>query len=78
MTAINSVEEDDFDEDFLDEDFPDVKIKRRSVSGVIKVCPVCFSPAKIENADIFMVIYACTKAECGWSGQIAIEVNQDD
>jgi hypothetical protein len=25
-----------------------------------------------------MVIYACTKAECGWSGQIAIEVNQDD
>ncbi|MCG3227671.1 MAG: hypothetical protein H7645_12195 [Candidatus Heimdallarchaeota archaeon] len=73
MAFINSFEEDDFEEDI-----PDVKIKRSSTRDILKVCPVCFSPAKIENATIFMVIFACTKEDCGWSGPIAIEVFQDD
>ncbi|MCG3222382.1 MAG: hypothetical protein H7641_13465 [Candidatus Heimdallarchaeota archaeon] len=73
MAYINSFEEDDFDKDI-----PDVKVRRSSIRDVLKVCPVCFSPAKIENANIFMVIFACTKEGCGWSGPVAIEVNQDD
>lgn len=73
MVSINSFEKDD-----LDEDIPDVRVRRRSIRESIKVCPVCFSHAKIEKADIFMVIFACTKEECGWSGPVAIEVNQDD
>jgi len=79
VKSINSFEkDDDFVIDDFEEDIPDVKIKRRSFRDVIKVCPICISPAKIEKADIFMVIYTCTREECGWSGPIAIEVDQDD
>lgn len=73
MNSINTFEEDD-----LDKDTPKVKVRRSSVKDVIKVCPHCFSPSKITNADIFQTEYACTNEECGWTGLLAIEVLQED
>ena len=66
------------EEAFFDELENQPKLKRRFRRDIITVCPLCFSPSKITNADIFTVIYACTDEKCNWEGTIPIEVSKED
>ena len=66
------------EEAFFDELENQPKMKRRSRKDIMTVCPLCFSPSKITNADIFTVYYACTSESCKWEGTLPIEVSKED
>ncbi len=66
-------------QDDLDFEEVDVKIKRGSFKGVIKVCPHCFYPLRnIEHFLSMNIKYICTNDDCGWKGALAIEVLVED
>jgi hypothetical protein len=57
---------------------PKVKIKRGSSDEIVKVCPVCFFPVKIESGFYVMYYFTCSNENCNWQGPTPIEVNLED
>lgn len=54
------------------------KIRRGTEDEFVKVCPVCFFPAKVESSFYIMYHYTCSNEECNWQGPTAIEVRLED
>ena len=57
----------------------EVVIARRSPKDVVKICPICFSPVRyIGNVFEFILTYECTNPDCGWKGNIVVEISKED
>ena len=54
------------------------KIKRDSSDEIVKVCPVCFFPTKIEAGFFVLYHFTCTNETCSWQGPTPIEVYLED
>ena len=62
----------------LEDKGPKAKISRGSSDEIVKVCPVCFFPTKIESSFYVMYYFTCSNEECNWQGPTPIEVNLED
>jgi len=55
-----------------------VKKRRGPISENVKVCPVCFFPAKIESSFYVMYYFTCSNENCNWQGPTPVEVRLED
>ncbi|OLS29591.1 MAG: hypothetical protein HeimAB125_21970 [Candidatus Heimdallarchaeota archaeon AB_125] len=64
--------------DALDDKSPKAKAKRGTSDEIVKVCPVCFFPTKIESSFYIMYHFTCSNENCNWQGPTPIEVDLED
>ena len=57
---------------------PNARVRKGSNDDIVKVCPVCFFPVKIESSFYILYHFTCSNENCNWQGPTPIEVNLED